>query len=1136
MNVESTGVALLNVRETARRLGVHENTVRNWAKSGVLRSARVPGSRFHRFYAEDVERLLRERGSATSSVERQRRTIGPELVDATQLEQWAATREAQGAFPELVRRLLAATPGITNISVRSGDGVSISGWDGRAESEGTSYLPAGNLWFEFGVGARPKAKADEDYEKRQGDPGLAKPSDAIFVFVTPRRWTGGAAWAATRGSENVFADVRVLDADDLEGWLQATSVVHHWISERLGRRPSDAETLAQWWARFQSRTDPPLPMELFLAGRDSERDQLVEFITGPPGVLAIEAEWRDDVLAFLAATAEGTSDHKSVSSGLVVSSADAWIRLADQPGASTVLIPTFPEPDVQAAQRSGHHVVLLLGRDQVTGGHRLRLPRPHLIAAAEALREAGVASERMHALAALARRSFPALVRTLARDARFSRPGWSTSSDAFVLAPLVLVGSWTDSDADKRLVGRIAGETYPFVERTLLRWRETDDPPLIKTGAQWHTASSDEAFLLLRSSLTDSVIDRWRAAVIETLTEIDPALELEPDRRPLAGLRGIAREHSGTIRKGIADGLALLGGADEQAVGDHYTGAEQARMVVREILSRANSDESAAIWHSLADVLPCLAEAAPDMFLDAVEDNLNRPTPTLRTMFQDTERAAWLHSSSPHTGLLWALETVAWSPSHLVRATRALASLDAVDPGGRLSNRPLASLQSILVPWIRHTAASLDLKIVAVETICRELPDVGWELVQALWPSPHSAMMPPAAPHHRDWSPETRNVLVSEWIEYTEKLVDLAIGLAERRADRWASLSEHLGPLPPQARGRVLSALEAFAQQARLSSDDQLLVWDRLRGEIARHRQFADADWSMAADVLDRMQATADLLAPTTSAELHAYLFDWHPDLPGADRRDFEAHQARLLELRKQAAEETLENDGIEGLRALAVRSPVPNHLGWTVGMVATESVTPDLLTWLDSEDKALREVAEGWASQKQSSDDSSWLREILPRPEMVPPERRILLALCARPVSEVWDALEQIDPDLHNSYWERMTRWGVSSKDVPRAVRELCSRGRAWTAVDLLAGTLHKREGDEQPSVSPGLVHQALQTALTADPREAEIQSIGYELGLLLDYLEAQGANAPQLVQYEFVFFNLLDHVRAPTALFAAA
>lgn len=53
----STGEVLLGVRETARRLGVHENTVRNWAKEGLLHPARMPGSRYQRFPENEVTRV-----------------------------------------------------------------------------------------------------------------------------------------------------------------------------------------------------------------------------------------------------------------------------------------------------------------------------------------------------------------------------------------------------------------------------------------------------------------------------------------------------------------------------------------------------------------------------------------------------------------------------------------------------------------------------------------------------------------------------------------------------------------------------------------------------------------------------------------------------------------------------------------------------------------------------------------------------------------------------------------------------------------------------------------------------------------------------------------------------------------------
>ena len=51
---------LLNVRDTARALDVHENTVRNWEERGILRAVRLPGSGYRRFSVQDVERLRNE--------------------------------------------------------------------------------------------------------------------------------------------------------------------------------------------------------------------------------------------------------------------------------------------------------------------------------------------------------------------------------------------------------------------------------------------------------------------------------------------------------------------------------------------------------------------------------------------------------------------------------------------------------------------------------------------------------------------------------------------------------------------------------------------------------------------------------------------------------------------------------------------------------------------------------------------------------------------------------------------------------------------------------------------------------------------------------------------------------------------
>lgn len=57
---------MLTVRAVARRLGVHENTVRRWVKEGRLRARRLPVSGFCRFEEADVETFLAHSGDVST--------------------------------------------------------------------------------------------------------------------------------------------------------------------------------------------------------------------------------------------------------------------------------------------------------------------------------------------------------------------------------------------------------------------------------------------------------------------------------------------------------------------------------------------------------------------------------------------------------------------------------------------------------------------------------------------------------------------------------------------------------------------------------------------------------------------------------------------------------------------------------------------------------------------------------------------------------------------------------------------------------------------------------------------------------------------------------------------------------------
>ena len=86
----------------------------------------------------------------------------------------------------------------------------------------------------MGLGERVSAKANEDYETRTADPLGFDKSTTTFVFATPRRWPGKGDWKAEKRAEREWADVRALDADDIEIAFEAAPAAHFWFSELVG--------------------------------------------------------------------------------------------------------------------------------------------------------------------------------------------------------------------------------------------------------------------------------------------------------------------------------------------------------------------------------------------------------------------------------------------------------------------------------------------------------------------------------------------------------------------------------------------------------------------------------------------------------------------------------------------------------------------------------------------------------------------------------------------------------------------------------------------------------------------------------------------------------------------------------------
>ena len=110
--------------------------------------------------------------------------------------------------------------------------------------------------------------------------------------------------------------------------------------------------------------------------------------------------------------------------------------------------------------------------------------------------------------------------------------------------------------------------------------------------------------------------------------------------------------------------------------------------------------------------------------------------------------------------------------------------------------------------------------------------------------------------------------------------------------ERWVDLVEHLNQFPPPERIAALDRLSGLAADA-FDSDMRERIWAEAHKLLRHHRSFPEAEWSLASDELERIEAVADLFTPSDPVHSNAWMFnDYLPDI-GEARAEYHEQEAR---------------------------------------------------------------------------------------------------------------------------------------------------------------------------------------------------------------------------------------------------
>ncbi|WP_059002163.1 hypothetical protein [Leptolyngbya sp. NIES-2104] len=898
--------------------------------------------------------------------------------------------------------------------------------------------------------------------------------------------------------------------------------------------PQETLTLEAFWANWSQETDPPFSSSLIIGGRERPRTQLIEWLRGQPAAQTLHGDTPEEAIAFLTAVIQSLDSAEraeALSRGIVVSGTASWQQLitATEP---LILIAHLEQPEgIGHAIQNGHHVFVPLGQ---FGSNGNSLPRIVRDAAELALREMGLSRDRAINLATLARRSLSALRRKLAITQNIQQPAWARGNTACELLAPLLAGAWSEAkEGDRQALSQLSGMPYEQLQSILVHWSNEPDPPVRRVGEIWMIAAQEDAWRLIARYLTNDDLQRFETVVIEILSELDPAYELPPEQRYAASIYGKVHTHSGHLRESITGTLALMASlSPEISFTASRLGEEVARTVVWQLTERAKGN--GRLWASIAHQLPLLAEAAPGIFSKAIDADLTIKTSALVELFQDkASDAAWM-TSSPHTGLLWALETLAWHPEYLSSAALNLARLVRLDPGGRLANRPAQSLREIFICWSPHTTASLESRIRVLDTIRRREPDVAWSLLVKLLPKRHDSASPTHGTLWRDWVPDKRSrVSDQEYIAATNAVLDCLLSDAGTDSTRWCCLINAIATMTDEQQMSLLRHLELLEPQ-QFSPEARAELCDCLRHEAIRHRNFPDADWSIAPDRVEQLENIYARFEPVDLIDLHLWRFKRGVEIPRMLDTSWEKREAAILNLRVEAVQEILEGQGWDGVLRLSEQAQEPSFIG---EVLAKFDLLPiDLHLFLKqnlSIDSWRSQMVRSFVAISAYKYKPQWIENCVETGRKSWTSEQCGEFLLYLPFNvAVMDQLDDSDEVVQRYFWCRtQVVCLLDPIQFERMLTQLLKFERPHFAVRAIEWTVEQ----SPEAVSPERIAEVLELAIQTPPDSTfDPSAFAYDSAELLNYLEKTDLPHDRLVQLEWLYLRVHEHYRRPNTLYA--
>lgn len=1056
-------------------------------------------------------------------------------ISALELGQWADTLQGRDKMPELVADLIWATATkVRRLRFLYGDMGQVRGFDGYLDVDATSpFVPEEKSIWEFGTNGAGKTKAEADYSKRTEEVTAEDRAECTLVIVSPRTWNTPAVkvedWLDEKNKLDEWRRVVYLDGPLLEDWLaQSPAVASRWARHAFKRAPQHGVlSTDEFWESFSRRFEPALVEDVLLAGRESQAEDLLQNLTQGSGRLAFAADTTDEVIAFAVAAIRKAPEQVRrplEARTLIVETEEAARHLVNT--STLIYMPRLAARNCVGILKTSGPTVISAGAEDKKNDH-VDLVRPTSAQLGKAFTGMGMSESEGYEAARTCGRSLAVLARQKPSGTA-DLPRWVGDADSLI--PAMLAGAWVcDVEHDLQILSSLSQKPYDETEDDLLKFLVMQDSPIERIENLWATKAPVDAFLHLAHRVGRRQLEQFKAALIAVFQTAVASHKPPTADQPfiLRSKRDQEKSHSEQLRNGLMTTLLHMAVLHKHA-GFTVAGGDPQVFVDDLVRSIPGLSSDSTLMESLSQNLVLLAEASPRSFLEALERQLEGASPSILPIFD--EHPGMLTPVTYHCGLLWALEVIAWDAGYFDRAVLCLAKLAAIDPGGRLSNRPINSLRAIFLSWVPCTSVKTKRRLAVLQSTVNAVPSIAWPLLASLLPSSGDISSPTAKPKFREYEQDHGETLTYGLVWESEaKIIALAIDAAGSTPERWITLINALHRFqqePFEAAVERLSAALSFAD-----ADARTQIWKALNVEVKHHQKYSSMDWSMSKDRIERLVPLIDQYAPETLVENHTWLFDdWTPPVEGMDDEGADFNQ--LVEnARLQAMKAVYEALGIQGVLQLADRAKIPHSVIYS-SLRLDLSYDEQLALFtglLASTVQALDLAAGGVMANGIVRFEDRWKQEA----------RTALLrsGLGADRVARVieripengqtWLYIETFGEEVARAYWTEKSPYPleVSADELPHAVSKYREVGRPFAALSAVSRRLGEIPTQEVMSMlMEGVAEKNAKPDVQLATSFFDIEKVIKELA------ERPDTTVEQMASLEFAYLPLLRH--EPAAL----